>query len=502
MLRRRTALVASAATAAGFLTAQRAWAAPKPQAAQSQPAPTALAERGFRELADDMVRSGQTDGLAVVVVQNGHASYCMAGLGMRGASSPATADSVFEIGSISKVFSAQVLAHAVVAGRIDLQADIRQYLPGAFPNLAFEGKPIQVKHLVDTTSALPDNLPESDVLLKGHQPETHLAVIARHVAGTTYEQLLADLRQAWPRGPSGRKPAHSNLAAQLLGAILSKVYGQDYASLLNRFIERPFGMAASDRSHRPINTSGYASSASPAAPYLQGETFESAGGLAYSARDMGRFLNGVLSSPGSGVALARRVLWGDVSDTALAFGWQVSRTPDGALRYRASGGTLGYSSYIEVVPRFRYGVALLANRAGDAQGHLKWMAERGKDRLLGKPAALLDFERALQASQFKRIADAAADVKRRFPAFHLAQDLVDTWAFGLIFEGKKSEGLALLEYQAASRPRSVAAMLACAEASAVVGQPQLAAERFRRVLALEPDNEQAISRLQDLAGQR
>ena len=449
-----------------------------------------------------MVRRGETDGLAIVIVKNGLVDYCTVGVGARDSSSAVSIDSVFEIGSISKVLSAQVLAHAVRASRIDLLADIRRYLPGDFPNLAFQGKPIEIRHLVDTTSALPDNLPESEVLLKGHPPASHFDVISKHVADDSYTRLLVDLHGVLLRGPSGQRPAHSNLAAQLLGAILIRAFGEPYGGLLNRFIERPFGMRPSDLNRRRMDTVGYLSKTSAASPYLQGETMLPAGGLAYSARDMGLLLKGLLNSPDPALKLSRKVLWGDANDIALGFGWQVSKTPDGVLRYRASGGTLGYSSFIEIYPQLEYGVALLSNRAGDAQGHLKWIAEQGKDRLFGKPAPLLAFERLLQDNRFANIVEAADKVQRRYPAFHLSQDLLDTWAFGLILEGQKSEGLALLAFQSARRPRNPTALLAYAEGMAAAGHFDKAFELFQRVLELEPDNQQATGRLRDLGVKR
>lgn len=502
MLPRRRVLIGALPAAIAPWFALQGQAATPPSSDRETSARPTSAATVFKDLAQDMVRRGETDGLVIVTVKKGLVDHCTAGVGVRDSASAVTFDSVFEIGSISKVLSAQVLAHAVRASRIDLQADVRQYLPGSFPNLAFEGKPIRVRHLVDTTSALPDNLPESQVLLKGHPPEAHLEVIARHVAGDSYARLLADLQQVHLRRRSGRRPAHSNLAAQLLGEILSRTYREPYGILLNRFIERPFGMSPSDRSGRRMDTVGYLSASSAASPYLQGETMQSAGGLAYSARDMGQFLKGVLSSPEPALTLARKVLWGDVNDVALGFGWQVSKTPDGMLRYRASGGTLGYSSFIEVYPRLGYGVALLSNRAGEAQGHLKWMAERGKDRLFGKPAPLLEFEHRVQTSHFARIAEAAAEVQRRFPAFHLAQDLLDTWAFGLILGGRKAEGLALLAFQADRRPRRLTALLSYAEGMAATGKVDKAVGLFREVLKLEPDNRQAIGRIEELGGQR
>jgi len=129
-------------------------------------------------------------------------------------------------------------------------------------------------------SASPQNLPDAGMLLDGHPTETHLTVIADHVARASAENMLIGLRTVRIVRQPGQKPAHSNVAAPLLCMILSRVFHTPYVSLLNRFIERPLGMTQSERPRQVMNTSGYATDTSNAAPYLQGEIMLAAGGLA------------------------------------------------------------------------------------------------------------------------------------------------------------------------------------------------------------------------------
>lgn len=69
-----------------------------------------------------------------------------------------TKETAYATGSISKTFISFILAQAVIEKKANLDDDIRKYLKGDYPNLAYNGKPILLKHLANTTSGMPDNL--------------------------------------------------------------------------------------------------------------------------------------------------------------------------------------------------------------------------------------------------------------------------------------------------------------------------------------------------------
>jgi CubicO group peptidase (beta-lactamase class C family) len=68
-------------------------------------------------------------------------------------------NTVYEIGSITKTFVSFYLANAVLEHKVSLDDDIRKYLKESYPNLEYNGAPIQLVHLANTTSLLPDWLP-------------------------------------------------------------------------------------------------------------------------------------------------------------------------------------------------------------------------------------------------------------------------------------------------------------------------------------------------------
>ncbi|MBJ6369819.1 serine hydrolase domain-containing protein [Snuella sedimenti] len=73
----------------------------------------------------------------------------------KGKNNTATNSTIFELGSVSKMFTGTLVAKVILEGKINLEDDIRNYLPGKYENLAFEGIPIQIKHLLTHSSRLP-----------------------------------------------------------------------------------------------------------------------------------------------------------------------------------------------------------------------------------------------------------------------------------------------------------------------------------------------------------
>ena len=98
--------------------------------------------------------------ISIGVVQAGRTSTHHSGNAeMPGSDIPA-ADSIYPIASITKTFTGILLAQAVIDGKVTLEDDVRKYLPGSYPNLEFEGRFIQLAHLVNHVSGLPFNLPD------------------------------------------------------------------------------------------------------------------------------------------------------------------------------------------------------------------------------------------------------------------------------------------------------------------------------------------------------
>ncbi|MGY0036215.1 serine hydrolase domain-containing protein [Pedobacter sp. NJ-S-72] len=106
----------------------------------------------------------------------------------------------------------------------------------------YKGKPIQLVHLANLTSALPDNLPEKLPSFKTEDKDAQLFEIKKFYDTYTREQFLKDLKGVRLTAEPGLNNAHSNTAAQLLGFILENIYKKSYNELLKQYITGPLDM--------------------------------------------------------------------------------------------------------------------------------------------------------------------------------------------------------------------------------------------------------------------
>ncbi|NYT40409.1 beta-lactamase family protein [Sphingomonas sp. R-74633] len=326
-----------------------------PVTAPAQGLDAAAAAEGAKFLAEE-----KGVGLSIGVLWNGRTHFYGFGESVKRGAAP-TKDTAFEIGSISKTMSGLLLARAVLAGKADLNDDVRKYLDGDYPGLALEGEPVRLLHLANMTSGLPDNLPDLSKL----DPDPGRFKHAEALKAYGKARFLADLHGLKPATKPGENVAHSNTAAQLLIYALERIYGMPYDQILAREIESGFDA-------KGVAT-GYDSEGRVAA-VLPRDQF----GYRYSAADMLRYAALQLDESDPAVALSHKGTWFTLDkQTWVGLTWIVSQLPDGGRVLRTSGGTWGFASVMMVWPEKKLAVVLLANKASDtAQGRLSEIANR------------------------------------------------------------------------------------------------------------------------------
>lgn len=457
-----------------------------------------LMDQTFERLGAEFVKADRSDGLSIAVVKDGQARFYNFGTLSREKPQLPTEHTVYEIASISKVFTSLLLAHAVIEGKVNLQDDIRRYLPGDYPNLVFDGEPVRLIHLANTTSALPDNLPDFTKLMEGVSLDEAPFRISAAIHGYSNRQLLEDLKSAKLSARPGTAPRHSNLATELLAIILEKVYGDSYEHLLSRYVEKPFGMArGSDLSRAAQAASGY-NPRHVAMPLLDARTILAAGGLRYSTADMAQFLKAELAAADAATRLSQRPTWGDPDKTAVAFNWTVDRMIDGKPHLRTSGGAFGYSSYIEMYPASGYGIVLLANRSGAAQNEMQELAAKALQEIQGKPRVQQALEDALEKAGYRNVGKVVAQVRSAHPELHLTEDYVNQWAYRLMAAGHPEQAIGLFMYNTEQWPKSWNAFDSLAEGYEHLGDTSRAITNYRRSLALNAGNSHATEHLEKL----
>lgn len=268
-----------------------------------------------------------------------------------GASKPG-ADTVYEIGSVSKVFTGVLLAALVRDGVVRLDQPVAELLPeGAVVPSSGERR-ITLLDLSTHTSGLP-RMPDNFAPADPTNP----------FADYTAERMLAFLKGAELGRAPGAGYEYSNVGVGLLGWAIARKAGKGYEELLAERITGPLGMKSTAVALTPEMRArlaqGHDVSGTPAAnwdiPALAG-----AGGIRSTVADMMRFLRANL---GDGplretLAFAREVRY-DRADGRMGLGWHLSAKGE----CWHNGQTGGYHSFSTVDPVNGRAVVILADTA-------------------------------------------------------------------------------------------------------------------------------------------
>ncbi|MBR0895680.1 beta-lactamase family protein [Bradyrhizobium tropiciagri] len=307
------------------------------------------------------------------------------GLSAVAGSSPApfnvTTDTVFEIGSVTKVFTSTLLAVAVKAGGPSLDDTIGTYLNPFSPNGV--GTPvldaIQLVQFATHTSGMPE------------QPGGGLTGYS--------EQLFADeppsseLIAWWDKyntPPSGYWQ-YSNIGFVTLGFAVTQMYGKDpghnYNEILADYITDPLGMkqtgAVVDPSWKVAQGCIGHWSKSTEPPYqIIFDRNTPTGGTAFDLKstgdDMLKFLAAQIAPKGQlGLAIALTQqpqgtfpVYGASNTVTMGLGWQITKDTQGNAVFTKNGATSkgGFEAIVIVVPQLQCGVAVLSNQYFNSSG--------------------------------------------------------------------------------------------------------------------------------------
>ena len=279
-------------------------------------------------LARPMIDGGVAVGFVIGVRHDGKSDFFAYGEAARGSGVAPGPDTVYEIGSITKVFTGLLLAEAVQRGELGLDDPVQKHLGGA-ATMPVRGEPITLAHLSSHTSGLPA-LPEN---LRPRDPEDPYA---DYTVAQSYAFLGA---HTLSRAPG--EYAYSNYGAGLLGHVLSLRAGRPYEELLLERVLTPLGLGDTRISLTPDQrrrlAPGYDASLRPARNW-ELPTLAGAGALRSTPRDMLAFARASLdgSDPlAAAFALSQRKRASVPGGLAVGLGWHIAA--DGITRWHDGG---------------------------------------------------------------------------------------------------------------------------------------------------------------------
>lgn len=305
-------------------------------------------------------------GVAFAIVEDGEISHLRGfGEARPGGEAP-TPQTPFFLGSLAKSFTALAVMQLVEAGKIELDAPVRRYLPWfrvADPGASAR---ITVRHLLNQTSGLPTSSGEIQLADSDDSPE----------ATECQARALSTLELTHPVGSAWE---YSNANYSLLGLIIEAASGEAYADYVQKRIFMPLEMRHTYTSREVAKQNGLAVGhrywfatpfAAPNLPLPHGSL--PAGLLISTAEDLGRYLlahlNGgrygdgqILSSAGVEELHRGAVEFSEFGISMhYGMGWFVDEIGQTSLVWH--GGTLpDFGAYMALLPEQKKGVVLLFN---------------------------------------------------------------------------------------------------------------------------------------------
>ena len=288
---------------------------------------------------------------------------------------PATGETLYRVGSISKLFTDAAAMQLAEQGRLDIDQPLRNFLPGFAIKTRFSGADeITLRQLMTHHAGLPR--------------DRQKGFMNPHPAPFT--DLVSDIREDYAAYPPGLILSYSNLGVTLLGNAIQHQSGMPFADYMQQALLTPLGMTSSSfdtgLAASPLMALGHHGRDAAVEPPLRDVP---AGGLNSSVTDMGRFMAMIFSGGTSG---NHRILKSNTITEMLrpqnttvpldlnfrvGLGWMLSTVGSSTIENAGtvahhSGATALFRSQMYVLPEHKLGVIVLSNSstAGQVVDHI------------------------------------------------------------------------------------------------------------------------------------
>ena len=433
------------------------------------------------------INAGENVGVVIASIDGDSVDYYSFGNTDLQNETPVNEQSVFEIGSISKVFTCIMLADEVLKGTMKLSDPISKYLPKGVNVPNRNGKEITLQDLATHSSGLPrmpDNFNPADQSnpYKDYSPALMYAFLSSH-------ELTRDI---------GSEYEYSNYGMGLLGHILELHTGKNYEDLLIEKIANPCNMPNT----RLVLTDSMIKNLAKA--HSQGVEVSNwdltglagAGGIRSSAEDMVAFMKANMGITKSdlynAMKLSHQVAYEKEADQfKIGLGWHYAQNGEDTIIWH-NGATGGYKSFAGYIAGTQKGVVVLGNSDGEVG--------RFGMKLLGDPRPLPAPKASIATVINKEITENGIQsamalynqLKTENPeAYKFDEDQLNTLAYQFMNTDKNDIALELFKLNVASFPNESNPYDSLGEGYLKLGDSANAITNYTKSLELNPANDNA-----------
>lgn len=467
---------------------------------------SALGERAKRldEFVQSFMTAYQIPGLAFAVVENNRMVFAHAdGVDNLETRRPLSVKSIFHLASVSKPFTATAIMQLVEQGKMQLDDPLIKYLP-YFKLDDPRCREITIKQMLTHTSGIPD---VHDY--EWDQPQFDDGAAERYVRSLANEKMVA--------GP-GEKWLYSNMAFDILADVIAKVSGMTFEDYLKENILNPLEMVESDflraRIKPELRVSAHVFDLQPIPSQVYPYNRRHAPSSCLNANVV-EMCNWAIVNLSQGEFKGKRILTAASSrilfepqaeigeNRAIGLSWFLEQRGD--LKIIAhGGGDLGFRSYLLMVPEKSLAVVAASNFEGTpiddvAYGVMEIML--GLVPQKPKIPIIMTLGKTLASDGMQKAMEQYRHLKRFQPeAYDFSEAQLNLLGYLLIGRKRLDQAIEVFKLNVEMFPEAFNTYDSLAEAYMLDGQKELAIENYRKSIALNPNNSNAIKMLEKLQG--
>lgn len=305
------------------------------------------------------IQNGQMPSMALAIIDSSGVQYYNFGKTTQDGKE-VDENTIYEIGSISKVFTATLLARQVLEGDLKLEDEINDYLPDSVKVPVMGDAPITFGNLTDHTSGIP-RMPTNFAPANPNNP----------YADYTVQKMYEFISKYEPSRTVGSEYEYSNLAQGLLGHLLAMNKRTTYEALMVATIADPLGMNDTRIGFTERMKQNLA--LGHTGPYVVENwdipTLAGAGAIRSSASDMAKFISanlGYVDTPlRAAMDMSHTMRHDKAGGMQVGMGWHIKNGREGDVIWH-NGGTGGYRTFAGFVKETGKGVVVLTNSSTGA----------------------------------------------------------------------------------------------------------------------------------------
>lgn len=447
-------------------------------------------------------------GMQVAVVQHGKLVLTRAyGLADVQHSVPVTTKTPFSIASMTKAFTGVAIMQLVEEGKLDLEAPVSQYLSG----LPVAWRPVTLRQLLTHISGIPDIVDQKN---------------AKLVGGGSPEAFISEANTLPMDFATGDRFSYNQTNYLLLGKVIEKLSGKsfeqfvtqgqlDVANMRNTYFGG-FSDIIKDRAQpyalQHIGTNGTNTEKLSNIFYESVPTLVAANGINTTAEQVadwivalqhGRLLKrenslSTMWTPGVLNNGSHGGFGGPLNGYAL--GWPVIYRPT----HRAMAPIGGNWAALFIYPDDNLSVVILTNLQGShPEGFVDEVAGYFVPGIrnavgFGIPRVITALQAELMKKGFDHVLDIVNDPQHKQVKSQFREADVNSWGYRLRGQGQQKQALEIFKLNVSLFPASANTYDSLADAYEGLGNRDLAVENYKRSLALNPQNQNAVDRLKAL----